>query len=200
MKKFAVKMLVVLAVPVGLAMAEAAKEGSKAAGKEEKPVARHGAIGHLFATKLGFTSEQTEKFQKIYEKHLEMMRAENERFEAEVNTILTPEQQTKFKEMTANREKRMKGPEAGAKRGGGLEQAVQQLNLPAEKLAQVQAIIKESREKMTTAPRGDRAARMQMHKDMMEKIKGVLTAEEMAKLQQYMKESHPGRPFPGRGK
>jgi Spy/CpxP family protein refolding chaperone len=207
-KTLMVRMLVLVAMPVGLVMAEAVKEEGKASCPTGKPAGKQAGFGQFIAKKLDLTSEQTEKFQKIFEKHLEAIKAENERFDAEVNTILTPEQQAKFKEMKGNRGPKEKGPEAGAttgttaapgaKKGGGFEQALAQLNLPEDKLAKVKEIMKESREKMAAAPQGDRAARMQIRKDMKEKIKAVLSPEEMTKFEQVMKESHPGRPGRGR--
>jgi Spy/CpxP family protein refolding chaperone len=201
MKKLMVRMLVLLAVPVGLAMAEPSKEGCKTSScGSGKPVAREGGMGQFLTTKLGLTAEQNEKFQKMLEKHMDAMKAEKERFEAEVNTILTPEQQAKFKGITANREQRMKGPEAGAKKGGGFGQALEELNLPADKLAQVQAIMKESREKQIAVPRGDRAAHQEIRKQMIEKVKSILTPEEMTKFEQLLNEHHPGKGFHGKGK
>jgi Spy/CpxP family protein refolding chaperone len=158
-----------------------------------------GRDGTGTGAKLGLTVEQTEKFEKMAEKHMAAMKAEKERFEAEVKTILTPEQQAKFEELKANREKKMKGPEAGVKRGGRMGQVLKQLDLPEEKLAKVQAIMKESWEKMAAAPKGDRAARQQIQKEKTEKIKAVLTPEEMARFEQAMQENRPGRPHPGKG-
>jgi Spy/CpxP family protein refolding chaperone len=200
MKKLMVRMLVLLAVPVGLAMAEPAMKGCKTSCGSGKPVAKEGGMGQFLAAKLGLTPEQTEKFQKMLEKHMEAMKAERERFEAEVNTILTPEQQANFKGLKANREQKMKGPEAGDKKGGGFGQALEQLNLPADKLAQVQAIMKESWEKQKAAPRGDRAAHQEIRKQMIEKVRSILTPEEMTKFEQLMKEHHPGKGFHGKGK
>jgi Spy/CpxP family protein refolding chaperone len=200
MKMLMLRILVLLAVPLGLAMAEPAMKVCKTSCGSGKPVAKESGMGQFLVTKLGLTAEQTEKFQKMLEKHMEAMKAEKERFEAEVNSILTPEQQANFKELKANREQKMKGPEAGAKRGGGFEEALVRLNLSADKLAQVQAIMKESREKQMAVPRGDRAAHQEIRKQMIEKVKSILTPEEMTKFEQLMKEQHPGKGFHGKGK
>lgn len=148
-------------------------------------------------TALTLTPAQSDRFKSLVSDHrrtlerlVKQMEAENEKFDASLNQILTPEQQTKLKDL-------QKGPAmgpGGAGRGGFLN-AVNEMNLTPEKKTQVEKIMSDFRDKMRSAPRGDREARDTLRKEMEDQLRQVLSADEFQQLMAKMPQRG-GRPGP----
>jgi Spy/CpxP family protein refolding chaperone len=163
--------------------------------------------------KLDLTAEQKEKFNTLVTKNraeleeiVKKLDAQRNKFDADLNAILTPEQKAKLQELKARKEKMMEGrgpgmgmgmghgPGMGMARPGMMLKAIQEMNLPKEKAAKATEIINKSKENFKKAPQGDRQARMEIMRNTMAQLKEVLTPEEMNQLKEKMREMSPAGP------
>jgi Spy/CpxP family protein refolding chaperone len=167
--------------------------------------------------KLELTPEQKEKFNTLVAKNraeleeiVKKLDAQRDKFDTDLNAILTPEQKTKLQELKARKEKMMegrgpgmmgegRGPGMGMARPGVMLKAINELNLPEEKAAKAKDIVNKSKESFKNAPQGDKQARMQIMKNTMTQLKEVLTPEEMDQLKAKMREMRPAGPKGERG-
>jgi Spy/CpxP family protein refolding chaperone len=174
-KKAMITTFVGLVVPMGLGIAETA------ASNTGDNTTRYG--GQRLIQALGLTSDQATQFQQMFQQHVAAMKAEKERFEAQVNGILTPDQQARFKDLMQKRGERMKQVQGfthpgGGRFGGGLKQ----LNLSADQKAQVKTIMQDMKTKLAAVAPGDNVTRKQIRQDMHAQLAKVLTPDQLNQL------------------
>jgi Spy/CpxP family protein refolding chaperone len=212
MKRLLLVMAGILAFSVGTVLAQPAEKpvcgpGPKCEKGPGGPVHRPGPgfmlgmfdrVARELPEKLNFTPEQKEKFNVLAQTHRTAMEAlvkqleqEKQKFETDLNGILTPDQQAKLKELKKAREfvqKRFQeGMKGQALKQGMVVRAVKELNLPPEKNEKVMDVLTESRAKFLSAPKGDRQIRKQLMREMMDKIREVLAPEEFQRLQEMLR-------------
>ncbi len=232
--------LAVLMVPLGLCWAQPAgdenlpppppgqrgphgpRAGGEPPGGPKFMLNMYDRITRQLPDQLNLSLDQMDKYKTMVREHrkaleeiVKKLEQERTKFDSDLNAILTPEQQTKLKELKQDRERTLKGmqggPGMGKARGAGeegrqwiLAKAIKELNLPAEKNAQVEKILAEGREKFQATPKGDREAHRQVMKQTMDSLRNALSPEEMNRLKTIMREEReksgvgPGRGGKGR--
>ncbi|NLE30263.1 MAG: hypothetical protein GX629_11410 [Phycisphaerae bacterium] len=228
-KRFIVGALTVVLLPLGLTMAQPAKgPGPGKMGRPHRPdgpgccagiVQMYDRITKALPCQLELTPEQLEEFNTLVSQNraelndiVKQLEAQRAKFDADLNAILTPQQQAKLNELKERKQRMMKesrqrmrpGKGEGKRRGMGpgphadkpapMLQAIEELNLSPERSAQVTEILKNSRQRIADAPKGDRQARMEIMKDTMAKLNEVLTPEEMEKVKESMRALRPKGP------
>jgi len=154
--------------------------------------------------KLGLTADQLTKYNTLVQQQraaiqeiVKKLEQQKIKFDTDLNAMLTPEQQTKLKELKKHREETMQrlrqgGPGMGGGQGmrgpGMMTKALEEMKLSPDKKAEVKKIIDDSQAKLQAAPKGDPQAHMQIMRDMREKIRGVLSPEEMDQLRSKMRQ------------
>jgi len=126
--------------------------------------ADHDGIDSL-QKKLQLTPEQMLRVTPIVKKYYEGKQASLKVFETQIDSVLNPEQRTKFNQIRAERPRR-----------GGLQWFTEKLGLTTDQIAQIKEAAKGNIEQM-------RAARQEFLVEM----KGVLTADQLAKLQEMIR-------------
>jgi Spy/CpxP family protein refolding chaperone len=221
-KNLFIGMLALVVIPVGFALAQPAEtKGQCVAGQPCGPKEFRGPRGpggpgefgpagmlkmfdrvaEMLPKKLELTEEQKTQFQDIVktnraelEEIVKKLEAQRQKFDTDLNAILTPEQKEKFEQIKQRREKMMKqhmmgeGMEEGRGGPGVMMKAIKELNLPEERAAKVNEILADAKAKFKEAPKGDPEARREMMRNMMGKIGEILTPEEMDKLKDAMRE------------
>jgi len=197
---------VLLMAPMGLLVANTAL--STTTDNTTKP------HGQFLIKALGLTADQTTQFERMFQQHVAAMKAEKERFETQVNGILTPDQQGKFKNLMQKRAGWMKkgccdaNRECGRpgdvhQRGGRFEGDLKQLNLSADQQAQIKTIKQDMRTKLAAVAPGDNVTRQQIHQDMQTQIAKVLTPDQLTQwnhLKQTKQMHRGGKGYPSQSR
>jgi Spy/CpxP family protein refolding chaperone len=162
-------------------------------------------VAIMLTKQLNMTDEQKTKFQAIVKTNraelqeiIKRLEAQRQTFDKQLNAILTPEQKQKLQQMRERRERMMRRMGQGEAGPGILMKAVKELNLPADRAAQVNTILTDAKAKFKEA-KGDRDARRTIMKNMMDKLNKVLTGEEMDKLRDLVRDQMGPRGMGPRG-
>jgi len=145
---------------------------------------------------LEMTEEQRKTYGDVEKKHREAvtrlmneLREQAKTFRAQLNEILTVQQRERLAQMrTRVRERFRRGPEEARMAPRLMKKACEQIDLPPEKKEQVAAILKEATEKIEATQLKDRTARRKMFREMIEKIRTVLSPDEFDRLQDKIHE------------
>lgn len=148
---------------------------------------------------------QRGKYRPIAEKHraevkrlLKELRQQTTKFRAQMNEILTPEQQEKLKQMRQRMHRRMGKGQHPSGRGRMLglrprltQRALELLDISEEKKDKIKELVNAAREKCKSIDREQkrfRGAVREIFTDMSRRIREVLSAEEFNQLKQKVKE------------
>jgi Spy/CpxP family protein refolding chaperone len=160
-------------------------------------------VAKMLSKQLGLTDEQKTKFDAMIKTNraeladiVKKLEAQREKFDKDLDAILTPEQKEKLANIKERRENMMKRMGGGGEGLGAVMKAVKELKLPADQEAKVNDILTQAKTKFKAA-KGDRDARQEIMKDMMTQLNKVLTGEEMDQLRACMRDQMGGPRGPG---
>lgn len=156
-------LMLVLTVAASAVFAESAQGPGKGAKRFER-----------LAQKLNLTADQQAKLKPIAQNYQQQRKAEREASRAKFQSVLTPEQKTKFEQMKADRKNNPGKPEPGMRK-----KMAEELGLTPEQQEQLKAYHQENRDKM----KAEREA-------FVAQVKTILTPQQQAQLTQMMARKH----------
>jgi Spy/CpxP family protein refolding chaperone len=157
-------------------------------------------ISKVLPKQLELEGSQTVAYEKLVKDHrtvlegiVKKLQEEKTKFETDLNAILTPDQQKKFKNMQERREKMMKQFKGPMERPGQMMMAIEKMDIEPWKAEKVKSILKSFHEKLRNTAQGDREVKKKVIQEMMDEIGKVLTPEEMDKLRAMIRENRQGQ-------
>ncbi len=150
---------------------------------------------------LDLKDSQIDKYNEIKKQHrqslkeiCEQLERERESFKKDIESILTPEQQEKLRQLQKKAHRMGKarmGRGKGAKRLPHprlIVQAIRQMDIPEDKAAEIKEILMDTRNRVQSANRYDKKEMRKIFKDMIEQIKQVLSPEEYERMKEIVRD------------
>ncbi|MDH7462428.1 hypothetical protein QEG73_14105 [Chitinophagaceae bacterium 26-R-25] len=188
------KLFAIAALSIGFAVAASAQDSTATTHKRDKAKSELNLTKEQQTQIKSMHAEYKQKYAALKadssltaDQRKQQYKALHQEQQNKMNTILTPEQQSKLKEMKKQKVSQTR-------------QHIKELNLTQDQQAQWKSINKEYKDKMM-ALKNDKTLNDQQRKDQfksinrerMDKVKGILNDDQKAKLAEFRKDRHQGR-------